>query len=59
MYEQTLLQESSYHSQAERVEIAEAEGSPLNELDFVINTFYQTTGCAALKVIDNLIQPTA
>ncbi len=51
MWEQNLLHESNYHSQAEVTEIAEAESSPLNEFDFVIDTFHHATGCALVKVV--------
>jgi len=40
------------------LEIAKAKSSPLNELNFVVNTFNHTTGCVLVKVIGNLISPT-
>ena len=51
MWEQNLLHESNYHSQTEVTEIAEAESSPLDELDFVVNTFHHATGDSVEKLI--------
>ena len=59
MWEQNLLQESSYHPQTEVLEIAEAGSSPLNELDFVVDTFHHSTGCALVEVVGYLIHPTS
>ena len=49
MGEQNLLHESNYHSQAEVTEIAEAKNSPLDGLDFVVNTFHHATDCALME----------
>ncbi len=57
MWEQNLLHESNYHSQTEVAEIAEAESSPLDELDFVVNTFHHAAGCALVEVVGDLIHP--
>ena len=57
MWCQIILQESSNHSQREVTEIAEAESSPLDKLDFAVNPFNHGTGCALTKVVGDLIHP--